>query len=271
MNVIDFAIQYQEELWETPKHRRDCLSQLRKFAEWENLALADVTTAKCIAFRRDLKKQGLSPSSINGYLSAISATLSFAVTMGEIKTRPVVGMLHIGEADTKAFTKDQVRAMIKHHIMNGDKWMADMIRLSCLTGMRLGEIVALPQLEIDVSKKELWLTPEVTKTGRGRWVSLTAGDAYEAAVRLQGCIGDEYTAKRFRNRWDDVKSRMGFRTQSWFKFHACRHFAASNMANAHMNVLVVADQLGHRSIATTQKYYHGDAAARAKAVSALSF
>ena len=104
-----------------------------------------MTTAKCISFRRALKKQELSHSSINVYFSAISATVTFAVLMDEIKPRPVVGMLHNGEADTKVFTKDYVRAMIKHHILNGDKWMADMIRLSCLTGMRLGKIVALQQ------------------------------------------------------------------------------------------------------------------------------
>lgn len=271
MNVIDFAIQYQDDLWAKPKHRRDCLSQLRRFAKWENLTLADVSTAKCIAFRRHLKDQGLADSSVNGHLSAISATLSFALKMDMIKSRPEVGMLHIGEADTRAFTKEQVRAMITHHTLNGDVWVADMIRLSCLTGMRLSEITALGQLDIDPQTKELWLSAAVTKTSKGRWVSLAAGDAYEVAVRLQKCIDTEYTAKKFRNRWDDVKSRMGFRTVSWFKFHACRHFAASNMANAHMNMLVVADQLGHSDIATTKKYYHGDAAARAKAVSALSF
>lgn len=271
MNIYDFAIQYQADLWSEPKHRRDCLMQVRRFDEWQSLSVDQVTAPVCIAYRRVLQDQDLAVGTINRYLSALSAVLSFAVKMGVIKTRPQVGMLKEGQADTKAFTKDQVREMIQHHTDNGDLWVADMIRLACLTGMRLGEIEALPKLTVDSVAKELWLTPGVTKTGKGRYVSLAAGDALEAAVRLQTSIKTHHSSKKFRNRWDDVKSRMGFRTVSWFKFHACRHYAASHMANAQMNMLVVADQLGHRSLATTQKYYHGSAAARATAVSALSF
>ena len=271
MNIYDFAIQYQDDLWLEPTHKRNCLMQVRRFNEWQALDLDEVTAPICIAYRHVLQEQQLAVGTINRHLSAISAVLSFAVKMGIIKQRPNVGMLHEGEADTKAFTKDQVRQMIQHHDDNGDQWVADMIRLACLTGMRLGEIVALPTLEIDQRTKELWLAPQVTKTSRGRYVSLAAGDALAAAVRLQTSIKTNYTDKKFRNRWDDVKSRMGFRTVSWFKFHACRHFAATNMAKAQMNVLVVADQLGHRSLQTTQKYYHGDAEARAAAVSALTF
>jgi integrase len=42
------------------------------------------------------------------------------------------------------------------------------------------------------------------------------------------------------------------------------------MASAGKKALTVADQLGHSSIATTNKYYHGDATARANATASLS-
>jgi len=271
MNIYDFTVQYQKELWHKPSHRRASLSKVHRFNEWRTLNLDEVTAVICIEYRRYLEKSGIKGATINRHLSAIGAVLTFAMNIGAIKSKPSVGLTRQEEPDTRAFTKEQVREMIQHHVNNGDHWVADMIRLSCLTGMRLGEIIALPQVDINPSTMELWLPPKVTKTNQGRFVSLAAGDALKAAERLQSCIARVYTPRKFRDRWDDVKSRMGFRTQGWFKFHACRHFAASNMANAHMNVLVVANQLGHRSIATTQKYYHGSAKARAEAVSALSF
>ena len=87
-------------------------------------------------------------------------------------------------------------------------------------------------------------------------------------------IGREYT-QAFYSRWWDAKEALGYsvggRTgdDSWFKFHATRHTAASVMANANVSTLVVSSILGHSDPKTTAKYYHGDASARGAAAAIL--
>lgn len=276
-NILVFAHKYQREMWKAFKHRRDCVMQVSRFAEYKDFGIKPmdkITAVDCIEYRSYLKENtDLHERTINRHLSAVSACFRFAVEELQLmKDRPRVALYKCEEPATRAFTKDQVRQMIELHKRNGDDWMAHMIKLGCLTGMRLGEITCLPLdiIEWNDETKEIWLPPQITKSKKGRFVSLAADGAWEAAQWLRANVGREFTHRRFYDRWNDVKYFMGHGNDDWFKFHATRHFAATNMAAAGKNALTVAEQLGHSSIATTNKYYHGDAQARAGAVSALS-
>ena len=186
--------------------------------------------------------------------------------------RPRVALLKEEEPNTCAFTKEQVRKLIEHFTKQGDEWMALMVKLGCLTGMRQSEITSLPLscIEWFDDRNEIWLPPAITKTKKGRMVSLAAEGAWKTAIALRDCIGREFTHRRFYDRWNDAKYELGHIKDDWFKFHATRHFAATNMASAGKKALTVADQLRHFSIATTNKYYHGDGTARANAKASLS-
>jgi integrase len=275
-NILVFAHKYSRDMWLAFKHRRDCLMQVRRFAEFRDFGvkpMASVTAEDVIAYRSYLKAEtDLNPGTINRHLSAVSACFRFAVEELQVmKDRPRVSLLKEEEPNTRAFTRDQVQRMIELHQANGDYWVADMIRLGCLTGMRQSEITALNLDVIDWNhdSQEAYLPPSVTKSKKGRWVNLQAEGAWDVAQRLRGCIGREFTHRRFYDRWNDVKDMMGHRNDNWFKFHATRHYAATSMARAKVNSLTVAEQLGHSSLSTTRKYYHGDAEARGKATSVI--
>ena len=275
-NILAFAHKHQRDMWLAFKHRRDCMMQVSGFANFKDIGVKpmdQITAADCIAYRGYLQSTGLGNGTVNRHMSAVSACFRFAVEELQVMTdRPRVALLKEKKPNTRAFTKDQVRQLIAHFDSMGDQWMGWMVKLGCLTGMRQGEIVALPMTCIEwfPAEKEIYLPPEVTKTTEGRRVSLAAEGAWETALLLRDNIGREFTHRRFYDRWNDAKYELGYIDQPWFKFHATRHFAATNMAAAGKNALTVAEQLGHSSIATTNKYYHGDAKARAAATSALS-
>lgn len=282
-NIFALAFKYQKDIWGSWKHRRDSLSHVSKFADYKNmgaLPLDQITAKMVIDYRKVLQetpvKEGssklLSNATINRHLSAISSVFRFALEVLEvIDDRPRIALLKQAKPNTRAFSREQVEQMLTYLREDGHHWMADMVIVGCKTGMRQGEITSLNLdiIEWDHAGKEILLPASITKTGQPRKVSLAASGAYEAALRLKENIGREFSAKRFYDRWWDLKDRMGYRGQEWFKFHATRHTAASNMANAGKNSLVVAEQLGHSSISTTQKYYHGSADARADAVADL--
>jgi len=274
-NILAFAYKHQRDMWMAFKHRRDCMMQVSGFASFKDFGVKpmdQITAADCIEYRGYLQSTGMSNGTVNRHMSAVSACFRFAVEVLQVmKDRPRVALLKEKKPNTRAFTKEQVRQLIAHFENEGHLWMVWMVKVGCLTGMRQGEIVSLPLscIEWFPEEKEIYLPPEVTKTMEGRRVSLAAQGAWDAAVLLRDHIGREFTHRRFYDRWNDAKHALGYIDQPWFKFHATRHYAATNMARAGQNALTIAEQLGHASIATTTKYYHGDAKARAKATSVL--
>ena len=276
-NILLFATQNQKSMWTSFKHRRDCMMQVSKFASFRDYGakpMDQITARDCVAYREYMQEHsGLKDDTINRHLSAISACFRYAVEELQIMDdRPKVGLLKATKPNTRAFTKEQVAEIVKIATDNGDSWLADMVTLGCKTGMRQSEITAL---NLDIiqwfpEEQEIYLPPKITKTGEGRMVSLRAPGAWGCAQRLKECIGREFTHRRFYDRWWDIKDMMGFRNQDWFKFHATRHTAATNMAKSKKTTaLTVAEQLGHASLKTTEKYYHGDPEARAAAVEGL--
>ena len=90
---------------------------------------------------------------------------------------------------------------------------------------------------------------EITKTNEGRMDPLNP-EAKEAYLRLRECIGREFTHRRFYDRWWDAKEALGYTNggrgheDEWFKFHVCRHTAATKMAKNNMNQQKVKEILG---------------------------
>ena len=275
-NILLFAHTYQKQMWNTFKHRRDCMMQVGRFANYKDYGIVpmdQITSRMIIEYRAYLQDQGeLTNGTINRHLSAVSACYRFALEeLQIIEDRPRVSLLKSRKPNTRAFTKEQVDEIVRRFREGGNDWCADMVILGCKTGMRQGEITSLnlDSIEWNVEDKEIYLPPKITKTGEGRMVSLAAEGAWDCALRLKAVIGREFTHRRFYDRWWDVKHDMGHGKDDWFKFHATRHTAATNMAKNQANSLTVAEQLGHSSVATTKKYYHGDAKARASAVAGL--
>jgi integrase len=100
------------------------------------------------------------------------------------------------------------------------------------------------------------LPAKVTKTGKPRNVAITHPDAAAAALRLTAGLAGEYTKKRFESRWGLLKREYA-RNDDTFVFHVTRHNAASKMANElQVPTVIVAEALGHSSLATTQRYVH---------------
>lgn len=287
-NILLFATQHQRSMWTAFKHRRDCMMQVTKFASHRDYGakpMDQITSLDIINYRDYLVEHGrckldkpLSNSTINRHLSAVSACFRFAVeTLRIMENRPASHLLKQKKPNTRAFTPEIIEQLKAHFVSNGHQWMADMVTLACKTGMRQGEIVSvhLSCVVYHPDTNELWLPPEVTKTNEGRMIPLAAEGAYEAYQRLVECIGKEFTHRRFYDRWNDAKDALGYTVggrgheHEWFKFHACRHTAATLMAKNDINQQKVKEILGHKSDATTAKYYHGDAKSRADAVACL--
>jgi len=161
-----------------------------------------------------------------------------------------------------------------------DHGAADAIRLLAYTGCRLREVLSLEWSEFDRDRRMLYLRQ--TKTGEStRWLSPEAAEILErlwiaATVADDGTTHPPATPLVFPQITDATKVRPDLKAP-WrtvtraaglegLRLHDLRHSFASSALAQGVTLPVMGRLLGHRSIATTQKYAHmWDDAARAAA------
>ena len=147
--------------------------------------------------------------------------------------------------------------------------MADIVILSCNTGMRRGEIIQLTHPKVHLSPCGEWLhlPEEVCKVGE-RDVPLNT-DARAAYERLVPVIDKVWSHRTFYWFWNKAKRDVGKRDPN-FVFHVCRHTAASRLANdVQLNEFNIADIMGHADTRTTRRYVHSRKSALLDAVRQL--
>jgi integrase len=130
------------------------------------------------------------------------------------------------------------------------------IRLLCLTGARLNEILALRWQEIDF-ERGLALLPD-SKTGR-KIVQLSAPALAVLAnlPRLSGCpyvvVGRNGRRADLCRPWAAVREAAGL---EGVRIHDLRHSFASAGAGASLGLPIIGKLLGHTQAATTLRYAH---------------
>lgn len=165
-----------------------------------------------------------------------------------------------------------------HHDQN----LADLIRLALWTGARRSNVCGMrwDQLDLDA---ELWVIDAAdTKTHEPYAPALTPEAV--ALLKARRLIVDPASPWVFPS----AKSKSGHMEASpnafkkllaeaeveGLRFHDLRHTAASWMSDTGATLQAIADQLGHRNLATTRKYSHrSNAAVRAamgRAVEAMT-
>ncbi len=137
-----------------------------------------------------------------------------------------------------------------------------LVLLALTTGARRGELLALRWCDIDLDRGEAILHD--TKNGDRR-VLVLLPQALEELSRFAPKDAQTSAALVFRSRLRPSKpyaTEQAFRDAldlagiKNFRFHDCRHTAASYMAQHGASLLEIADTLGHRQLRMVQRYAH---------------
>jgi len=252
-----FAERYAAEMWPHEKHRIRSMKQLRRFIEFEgvaNLSISAILPMDVDDFVIQLTEQGSSVSTCNRYVSSISKVLRTAQVKNIIKSAPRLAFGEEPQGRPRVYTKEELDNLKQFFIDNGDQWMADMVTVATMTGMRKTEIVKMCSGQLIVDEDVDWvIIPSVhSKNKRERTVPLAM--CKDAVIRLMISIPEKYTHRNFYRRWGLAKREFA-RNDPNFVFHVTRHTAASVLANdVKMPTVLIMKQLGHRSEATTAKY-----------------
>ena len=265
--LITFMEKHEERLWPNPKTRQNTTARIRRFDEFSNhseLRVSEITVLHIYDWLDDERQRGLAGSSINRYGASMSSILGFAVE-AKLRSDPVKLRYEKEFARKRYMTDTEIDSLIGFFVDSGDQWMADMCYVAVNTGMRLSEILSLGKVrsgilyshnkEAQVQDDCVYLPASITKTSQERYVSINPR-VRSACLRLVDSITENFTHRKFYDRWEAARMDIAPNDKE-FVFHALRHTCASRMANdLKMNTLIIAQQLGHRNIQTTNKYVH---------------
>lgn len=139
------------------------------------------------------------------------------------------------------------------------------------TGMRQGEIFSLKWSDVDLTERDIHIQAFNTKTMKARSVSITKRLAHELAELWDRnkpkpddlVFGILDTVKR------SFKTACQLAGITGFRFHDCRHMAATRLVQGGMPLAEVARVLGHSLIQTTFRYVNATPDSSTRAVDIL--
>lgn len=128
------------------------------------------------------------------------------------------------------------------------------------TGMRLNEALNLRQGDIDIAQATVTVRSEISKTGKPRILPLNARAFHVLQRYPSGFV--TWSGKVFlkeheaRFIWERYRAYTENLEDKQFTIHCLRHTYASKMLKSGVELLKVSRLLGHRSLASTERYSH---------------
>ncbi len=228
-------------------------SVLREYTEGKKLAQLVEVAEK---IKTDGQAEGLAPSSINRYVALLRRVGNLAERWGwtDLPLGRRVQLLPERSERHVYLTTAQLNKLAQ----KTDALTADMIRFAALTGLRLGEMLALQPEQL---RDGILILDGNTKSGRPRGVPLPPQALTIARRRLPWKISRD----QLRDRFIAARKAAGMPHVHW---HDLRHTYASWLVQAGQPLTAVRDLLGHSSLAVTHRYAH---LAPAHLVTAVSF
>lgn len=248
-----------------------------------------------------LKAEGRSPKTIRNHHAIMSAALHQAVRWGWMRENVAERAKppRVSQSRVKAPAVESVRAIVEA-AERRDPRLAAFLMLAALTGMRRGELCALRWSEVDLERGQLEVSRSIvvvdggvafksTKTDRSRLIAL---DEVAIAVLLRHRAGFDARAAETRAEVVDdpfvfspeFDGSIPFRPDTMTSFfirvrnelglpatrlHDFRHFTATQLIGAGVDVRTVAGRLGHSDPSLTLRTYSHVIEARDRAAAAL--
>lgn len=214
------------------------------------------------------KGRGNSNDTVVRKLQAFYRVLWFSQKMGWIKARPEWERPSPAKPRQFIFTPTmdrEVEAFFRE--VQGDDEMADLFVCGIEAGCRLGELQALTGGDVDLGERYLYVRESKNDEPRTVIITDRCKAALESRIAIHGKgllfpnISKTGVSRRMRIARDEFKP--GDRE---FTFHATRHTCGTRMAEAEMPVLMMMEQMGHKTEAMTRRYVKMSPAARKKAI-----
>ncbi len=259
-------------------------------AAWLAQPLTALDAWKLEAWRRDARKEGKQPVTINRDVAALKAVLSKALDWGVIDRHPLANLKPlktdpIGRVRFMSTEEEQrLRAALRsrdaemrarrarfntHLSARGEATyppypepyadhLEPLVLLLLNTGMRFGEVTQLKHRDVNLRDRLLTVTGEGAKSGRTRVIPMNL-EAHRILSALKG-DPDDYVFPGESGRLTTIKTAwralLKAASITGLRLHDIRHTFASRVKRGGADLYAVQRLLGHSSPIMTQRYAH---------------
>lgn len=222
---------------------------------------ADAITSQMVSSWLAEKRKTLAPATVEKLKVTLGRSFQLAIKQGLITSSPVQGIPRekFNNMKDRFLTAGEAARLIAAAKRSENPQLANIIALLLYTGARKRELLDARWEHLDRDRK-LWFLP-MTKNGSGRHVPLSqpALELINQLPRFDGCpwlVPNAATKKPYtdlKRAFDTARRSAGLQDVT---IHSLRHSAASFMVNAGIDLFAVGKVLGHKNVASTQRYSH---------------
>lgn len=209
-------------------------------------------------------RKALAAGTINRYLTAASAVLSFASSRGFIVGRPVVPLQDEDGERTETVAPELEDAVVGALKASGQAREADCVTILIETGLRLGELYIISPEQ--VGNEWIRLHARQTKTSKAREVFLDAELA--DTLRQMLAAGEMPKEYQLRRHFKGAVKTCGGSAE--LVLHSLRHTRATRLLQHGIDGKIVMEMLGWTSVATMHRYQHVNSQMHAEAAKKAS-
>lgn len=209
------------------------------------------------------KRRAVSPATVNRYAAAMAAVFTWLMRRrvapkGWVHPSRTIQRRTEDNEKTRFLSADERRRLLD--ACKASKWpsMYLLVLLALTTGARKGELLGLRWCDIDWEAKVAHVGR--SKNGDPKALPLIPAVVEQLTRFKASGTGLVFASKEkpeqayaFEARWAQALKAAHIRG---FRFHDCRHSAASHLAQNGATLLEIADLLGHRQISMTKRYSH---------------
>ena len=222
-----------------------------------------ITTQEVAKWLAEKRKAGLSAATVLKLKVTMGRSFQLAIKAGTagVRFNPVQGIPHekFNNAKDRFLTSEEAARLLQAAGQSINPQLKSIIGLLLLTGARRGELLGARWEHIDRERK-LWFLP-MTKNGSSRYVPLSqaALDVIDQLPLFDGCpwlLPNPATKAPYtdlKHPFDRARKLAGLPDVT---IHSLRHSAASFMVDAGISIYQVAAVLGHKNVASSQRYSH---------------
>ena len=281
------------EAWEKTHRKVRHAARIRSVfpKSWLTQPLSAIDAWKLESWRRDARKDGKVPTTINRDIAALKAVLSKAIEWGVIdrsgiaKVKPLktdpIGRVRFLTADEERRLRAALRARdaemrarrarFNEHLADRDReevppypapyadHLEPLVLLLLNTGMRFGEATQLRHSDVNLTDRLITVRGEGAKSGRTRVIPMNL-EAHRILGAMTGAPDDYVFPGDAGARLTTVKKSWGAVLKAAaimdFRIHDLRHSFASRVKRGGADLYAVQRLLGHSSPIMTQRYAH---------------
>lgn len=227
------------------------------------------------------EERGMSSSTQNRVISAVSTVLNHCHQMGVIEfTPPKFQRRKEGEHRLTWFTKEEVAQMCVAAADPFERYdVADIIAVAAYTGMRQGELMKLTAEDVDLSTSQVYVGGrDGFETKSKNFRAIPMHDAIRPILQRR-CEYIGRNVRVFGDEWPGGKDQLlrafkkvrnySIKKDDRWTFHSLRHSFATWCAESGVPLRTLMGLMGHSNIETTLRYAKVTDEAKVNAINSI--